>query len=334
MSAGAHCSSPVWIFIERLASLKLTLLLLFVLGISVAVAYSGWISGTWGLAIPLALLAINLMAAVITRPAFRRQFGLLVFHLCLLAIILLLAAGRMSYLRGHVELAEGEEFTGRLTASEFGPWHPDGLEKLRFSNEGFSIAYAPGLQRGKTRNWVRYTDGKGHQQRIEIGDQTPLVLSAYRFYTTPNKGFAPTFLWYPAGGGDSLLGSVHLPSYPVNAYNQAQEWQLPGTTLKLWTMLQFDEIILDPAKPSEFRLPKQHKLVMRAGEIRREMQEGESLELPEGRLVYLGLRSWMGYQVFYDWTIHWLLGACLLAVGSLGWYFWQKFTAIPWDQKT
>ena len=128
------------------------------------------------------------------------------------------------------------------------------------------------------------------------------------------------------------MGTVHLPSYPANQYSQSREWVVPGTALKLWTMLQFDELILDPDRPSEFRLPRQHAVVVRSGELRRELQPGQSLELPEGRLVYQGLRSWMGYTVFYDWTIYWLLAACGLAIGTMAWYFWIKYLSHPWNE--
>jgi cytochrome c biogenesis protein len=210
-------------------------------------------------------------------------------------------------------------------------WHRFALDKVHFSNEGFNISYSEGLQRGKTRNRVAYPDASGKLKSFEIGDQTPLVLQGYRFYTSPNKGFAPTFLWQPTNG-QPVLGTVHLPSYPINEYRQSRDWVLPGSTLSLWTMLQFDEVILDPDKPSEFRLPEKHKLVVRVGELRRELQSGESMELPQGKLVYQGLRSWMGYTVFYDWTIYWLLASCVLAIGAMAWYFWTKYFSHPWNE--
>lgn len=319
---------------KTLASLRLTLAALFFLASGVLYTYFTASHITLALVPPLSLLSVNLLAAVLTNAAFRGAVPLLVFHLALLAIILLLAAGRLSYLKGHVELTQGAEFEGVLADFEAGPWHISGLNQVRFVNEGFIIDYAPGLQRKHTRNAVRYVDEDGQLRHDVIGDQSPLVLHGYRFYTSPNKGFAPTFLWYPKNGGAPLLGSVHLPSYPVHEYEQSREWQLPGTDLQLWTMLQFDEVILDPAKPSEFRLPAEHKVIVRAGETRGELKPGEAMELPEGRLVYQGLRSWMGYTVFYDWTIHWLLATSVVAVGALGWHFWKKFAAQPWDQTT
>jgi hypothetical protein len=323
-SALIHCC-------RALASLKLTLAALVFFAAGILYAYFTDGHTTLALVLPLLLLSLNLIAAVATNPVFRRSGPLLLFHLALIAIILLIAAGRLSYLKGRLELAEGEEFSGTLTQADVGIWHRSSLDKVVFSNEGFKISYEQGVRRGKTRNTVRYIDSSGHEQHLEIGDQTPLVLQSYRFYTSPNKGFAPAFLWYPAAGGAPLLGTVHLPSYPIHEYDQASDWQLPGTDIKVWTALQFNEILLDPEAPSEFKLPQRYRLIVRIGELRRELQPGEAIDLPQGRLVYDGLRTWMGYTVFYDWTIHWLLAACVLAVAALSWHFWRKFAARPWN---
>jgi len=315
-----------------LASLRLTLFIIVAFGAGILLSYTERMDGTWALALPLTMFAVNLIAAVVTKPVFRKQRALLVFHWGLIAIILLLAIGRLTYLRGTIELAEGEQFDGQLTTFNAGPWHWSGLGRVHFSNDGFRIAYAVGVQRDKTSNTVRYADDEGREQRTQIGDQTPLVLHGYRFYTSPNKGFAPTFLWYPAAGGAPLLGTVNLPSYPIHEYRQARDWEIPGTAIKVWTMLQFDEVILNPETASEYRLPHKYKIIMRIGDLRRELQPGEAIELPEGRLVYDGLRTWMGYTVFYDWTIQWLLAASVLSVGALGWHFWHKFAARPWNR--
>jgi len=158
-----------------------------------------------------------------------------------------------------------------------------------------------------------------------------LTLYGYNFYTSPNKGFAPAFIWRP-DTGEPVLGTVHLPAYPKHEYKQALTWTPPGSKTAVWVMLQFDDIILDPAKPSEFRLPAQHKLVVRVGEVRHELKPGESMRLPDGVLEYNGLRSWMGYTIFYDFTLPWLLAAGVLAVGCMAWYFWGKFSVRPWNR--
>lgn len=316
--------------VERLASLKFSLVILALLAAGVVVSYHGEVRATWALAVPLFLFAVNLAAAVFIHSTFRKQTALLIFHLALIALILLVAAGRLTYLKGYTGLAEGEAFEGGLTSYESGPWHWWRLDRVSFVNEGFSIDYVPGPRRGKTANHVRWTDEEGREQAGWIGDHHPLVLHGYRFYTSFNKGFAPVFLWLPKGGGEPQRGSVHLPGYPAFEYRQAQDWQPPSSQVKVWVMLQFDEVILEPEKPSQFRPPKEHKLIVRVGDERREMVPGSRLALPEGMLVYEELRTWMGYTVYSDWTVSWLFAACAVAVVSLGWHFWSKFAARPW----
>jgi len=317
-------------WLERLASLRLTLVVLGMLGVGVLLAYSSETHTTWALAIPLALVAVNLAAAIAMNGVFRRQTPLLIFHLALIAIILLVAAGRLSYLKGHLELVEGAEFSGELVGQEAGPLHWWRLDRVRFVNDGFRIDYAPGVRRGATRNRLRYVDELGETREAVIGDNDALVLHGYRFYTSFNKGFAPAFLWR-THQGEAQLGAVHLPAYPAHEYRQAREWQLPGTSRTVWVQLQFDDVILDPDKPSSFRIPERHVLVVRSGDVRSELQPGQMLDLPEGRLEYVGLRTWMGYTVFSDWTTSWLLAASVVAVASLAVHFWRKFAAEPWN---
>ena len=316
-------------WLGRLASLKLTLLILGLLGVDVLLTYRAEVRSDWPLALPLGLLAVNLLGAVATNPVFRRQTALLAFHFALIAIVLLVAAGRLTYLKGQLELSTGETFEGELTQSERGPWHWGRIGEVSFTNHGFTIDYSPGVKRNRTRNEVTWNDAGGRERRAEIGDQQPLVLNGYSFYTSPNKGFAPLFTWLPAQGSPQR-GTIHLPSYPMHEYGQALEWAPPGADVKLWVMLKFEEVLLDPAKPWQFRPPQEHALVLRAGEERRELKPGERYILPQGVLVYEGLTTWMGYTVFYDWTLPWLLTACLLAVASLAWHYWRKFAAQPW----
>lgn len=318
--------------LRLLGSLKLTLLILLALGAGIIVTYRSETQTTWQLVLPLTLCAVNLIAAMASNGIFRRQLPLLLFHLALLAIIVLVGIGRLTYLKGHLELVEGQEFDGVLTMQESGPWHRNHLSQLHFANAGFSIDYAAGVRRGKTQNKVRYLDENSLPHEAIIGDNTPMILQGYRFYTSPNKGFAPIFLWYPNASPETpLLGAINLPAYPIHEYRQALDWILPGTQIKAWTMLQFDEVILDPTKPSVFHLPEKYQVVMRIGRQRWQLVPGQAIDLPEGRLEYQGLRTWMGYTVFSDWTIHWLLAAGMLAVGAMGWHFWRKFVARPWN---
>ena len=305
---------------KLLSSLKLTLVGLAALGLGVL-----WGSAA-AIAAPLFLLSANLAAAILVNPAFRTQLPLLVFHLALLFLVGLAAAGRLTYLKGRVELSTGEAFSGALAHQEAGPLHRSRLHAISFTNEGFTISYSPGLNRNETRNRV----SSAHGERVVVGDQEPLHLEGYRFYTSSNKGFAPIVAWR-APDGSVHRGTIHLPSYPMYDYRQAQQWTPPAASRALWLMLEFDEVLIDPQKRSEFRLPREHSLVVRHGESRAVLKPGESLAVGGGELRYEGLTSWMGYNVFYDWTLPWMLAAALLAAASMGWHYWRKFSLQAWD---
>lgn len=361
---GGNARAKLFSVLNALASLNLALVVLVALGAGVLIAYLSEVRTTWSLVVPLMAFVVNLSAAIATKPGFRRQTPLLVFHLALIAIVLLIAIGRLTYLKGTLELTDGALFDGTLTTSEAGPWHRGNLEDVRFANEGFEIDYAQatlpaepalnmivpnnqpaaaasapaadaqisdtrGVRRGATRNRVRWFDESGGEHAAQIGDHEPLIIRGYRFYTSANKGFAPVFVWLPDNGGP-VKGVIHLPAYPMHEYKQILEWTPPGSTLNLWTQLQFDEIILNPTRPSQFRIPKRHKIVIRHGADRHELVPGSRVKLPGGVLLYDSLTTWMGYTVFYDWTIGWLLGSCILAVLSLAWFFWQKYAVRPW----
>ena len=313
-----------------LASLKLTLAIIVILVAGIGIIYFSNVRYVWALAIPFAAFAVNLGAAVATNPVFRKHTALLVFHLALITIVLLIALGRLTYFKGRTELVEGEVFAGQMVFEESGPWHPRHLDTLRFSNDGFTISYFSTMKRGTTRNQVTWTAPDGRTGQSIIGDQYPLLLEGYRIYATANKGFAPVFRWRPDNGSEQI-GAMHLPTYPLMQYKQINEWQPPGSQVKLWIMLPISEVLLAPDRPSEFRLPTSQQLVVRLGEERRTLSPGETMRLPDGELTYLELRKWMGYDFSYDFTLPWLLASSILAVVSMAWHFWQKFTAKPWN---
>ncbi len=316
-------------WVRALGSLEATLVILGLF--TAAVTWVLWDRSevTWLVALPLFLLALNLLAAIGVNPKFRQQLPLLIFHLALLGVIVLVAMGRMTYLKGRASVSVGAEFDGRLTTYEAGPWHQGSLADVRFINEGFDVSYRPGPRRTITRNRVSWLEADGGRQQAVIGDQHPLVMAGYRFYTTHNKGFAPVLRWQ-LKGGTAQVGDLHLPPYPSQALRQSAEWTPPGSESELWFLLDFDEVILTPDAPSKFRPPREHKLVVREGERRFELRPGDRVELRQGHLEYLGLRTWMGYSVSYDWTRSWLIATALVAVFALGWHLWRRFFTRPW----
>jgi hypothetical protein len=275
------------------------------------------------LAAVLGLLALNLVAALFVHPLLRRQLPLLVFHLALLALLVGVGVGRLAALDGRFELTQGVPFDGHLLDKDAGPLYNAPLQRLAFVQHGFEIDYAPGRQRGATRNPVSWRGDDGAPRSAVIGDHRPLVIDGHRIYTSPNKGFAPLLHWAPTRG-EAVRGAVHLPSFPVNELRQSREWTLPDGR-EVWVLLQFDETLIDPKKNASFRLPEVHRLIVRVGSLRASLAPGERLALDGGTLVYEGLRTWMGYRVAYDPTLPWLLAASLLAALSLAWHYARKF---------
>ncbi len=309
--------------IAQFASLRTTLLGMALLG-------AGAISSQWPSAVSTLLLctallwlALNLFAALAVHPAFRRQLPLLVFHLALFALVLLAAWGKLTALDGRFELTQGVAFDGELIESNAGPLHRNGLARLDFRHAGFDIDYAPGRQRGATRNPVTWRDAGGTAHSAVIGDHRPLIFDGYRFYTSSNKGFAPWLTWRP-DAGEPISGTVHLPAFPMHELRQSADWTLPNGQ-RVWLKLDFAEMLIDPSKAAQFRMPEAHRLVLHVGTLEAELAPRESLKLPGGTLVYEGLRTWMGYRVSYDPTLPWLLAAALLAALSLAWYYTQRF---------
>lgn len=316
-------------FLVRLASPRLTLFSLLLLLGALAYLYDrgGEAEASVALVLPLSLLSLNLVAAVLSNPAFRRQLPLLLFHLALLVIIVLVAAGRLSYLRATAEVVSGAEYAG-MERVESGPWHRGARDAIKFENLGFRIDYKPGLQRDATVNRVRWRDESGIPYTQEIGDQVPLVLHGYRFYTSSNKGFSAVFRWEPQQG-EAQLESINFLSYPSNKDRQNASGTLGSESVKV--NLNIREQLIDPTTQSEFRLPNEHDVMVDFSWRVVTLKPGESVTIPAGRLVYVGLTTWMGYNVFYDWTMPWLLAACALAVMALGWHFWRKFALRPWQ---
>jgi cytochrome c biogenesis protein ResB len=314
--------------LRTLASTRLTLFGMAFLGVGAALNYDNPVdTPTWVLAAPMSLLAVNLLAAVITNPRINRRGGLLVFHLGLLAIVSLAAIGRMTMMVANVELTEGVAFLARdIINVREGPWHRGSLDRVGFVQGSYTIDYRAGMSRGPTRSEILVPDGRGGWDRKVVGDDTPLRAEGYRFYTTFNKGFAAVLTWIPDGGAP-VTGTVHMPSYPLFEHRQANRWTPDGgEEIRFW--LQLDTGI-DP--DSDWRLDPQNAegaLVVRAGDSRVELLPGESIRLDTGFLRYERLAGWMGYRIYYDPTLHWLFLAAMIAVFGLAAHFWRKFGAI------
>jgi len=320
-----------------LASLKFTLTnLLLLLVASVAVARES-LPPTWALALPFALLAVNLVAAIACNARLRGSPALLTFHLALLAMLLLAAVGRLTYLDGWVEITEGTRFSGELSGYDAGPWHPWGLDRLDLVSRHFDLDYLPNpgasyakLGEVRSRFVWRVADGRRFEGEIRMNE--PLVIDHYRFYVAPtNKGFAPVLTWEARVSGQTPETThVHLPRLPDLRHAQATEWHPPGSNRKLWIALDHESEFLPAEHGGDFRAPADHHLVVRDGGQRAELRPGDRLAFEDGVLHYQGLNRWLGYTVRWDITTFWILAAGVLAVLSLAWFLVERVMRSPW----
>jgi hypothetical protein len=301
-----------------LASTRLTTAGCVLLGLGVAAAQAWPAAAYWLIAAPLGLLAVNLAFAMCLHPRLRRG-GLGLFHACLLACLLLAAWSRLTHFDGHVFIADGQEFDAAAVNTDArGPWHGDGLQRIAFRQGSFSVNYAPGVKRRQTLSRVEVA---GDRQWREIGDDTPLVLDGYRFYTTYNKGFAPVLTW-TATDGAPVTGAVMLPSYPLNDFQQVHHWTAPGGAV--WSFaLRAPPLEEDKA----WTLAPDRMDALLVAEIagqRHELRPGEEVRTSAGVLRYEWLAGWMGYRIFYDMTMMPLLWISLLGVAGLAWHLWKR----------
>jgi cytochrome c biogenesis protein ResB len=279
------------------------------------------------LVVPFALLFVNLAAAVAHHQTLRRQVGLLVFHLGLAMLALVAAVGRLLALDGHVEVAEGTPFDVANVVSEAAPFHPFGLAGASFVQGPFTIDYEPGMHRRHTRSTVYVAEGGTGWRQAVVGDDHPLLIGGYRLYTTANKGFAPILTWIDADGREQT-GAFHLPSYPANDDRQGNEWALPDGSGSVVLWLEMPTPVLDEHAAWSFHVPADARLAVVNGERRDVLVPGQSIALGQGRLRYERLSSWMGYAIFYDPTLPWLLAAALVAFCGLGWHALRNVRAM------
>lgn len=317
--------------LTRISSPRLTLVGMAMLGVGAALSYDNP-AGTsvWVLVVPMAFLSLNLLAAIIHNPRIHQRGGLLVFHLCLLGIVILAAFGRLTRLEAHTELVEGTAFDkDNLIDVREGPLHRTGLDQVQFVQGPYTVDYAAGMVRGLTHSEVLVPAPNGWQ-RFDIGDDRPLVLNGYRFYTTFNKGFAAVLSWLPAGGGAPIRGTVNMPAYPLYDFRQANRWEpREGEEIRFW--LDLDTGLTDKRAWTLAPAKTHAELIVKSGEQRVTLKPGERVRLQGGVLTFERLSSWMGYKIFYDPTISWLFFTAIIGVMGLAGHFWQKLRQPDWQ---
>ncbi|GBE07326.1 resB-like family protein [bacterium BMS3Bbin11] len=312
-----------------LGSLRLTLfgIVLIATGVLLNIYIPGnpdlFISG------PVGFLSLNLLAAIITRPQMRRQHALLLFHLCLLALVVVVFLGRLTHFKGQVELTEGQwlEAANLVTVSS-GPWYHNILTDIQLQQGPIQVAYTTQNYRQKTHSQILLTSAQGVTEAAMIDDNNPLVIDNYRFYITPNKGFSAILRWVDLAG-QTVLGAVNFPSYPALDFKQKQQWVTPeGEKLSLRLII---ENIADAnnnwilsSKVSKPRLD-----VIVNDKVHTSLFPGDSMKLSGGELQFMQLKMWMGYYINYDPNSRWIFLIALLGVLAMSLHLYGRQVNAP-----
>lgn len=287
------------------------------------------------MAAPFVLLVINVGAAIVTHRRFRADLPLLLFHLALLALVALLGLARLIYMEGTLMLTSGTSFEGQLLTDERGPLHAGRLADVHFANEGFSEDISARNRLHATYNRVRWRDQVGQWHAAQIGDDRPLIINGYKIFTTIHRGFSPVFRWQPAEGPEDY-GTVQLADPTTGTFAPAMKSKLPNGA-DIWVMLDFRESAEASPRLREDMGSKAlaHTLVLRMGADRYELRLGDHLDLPGGRLDYVRLDSWMGYNLTYDPTRPWIIATVLIGIASLVWVYWRRlWSPVPAEPAT
>lgn len=310
------------IVIAKFGSTKVTLTGFAVLGLALIAKEFSLLPAQWLVLVTLGVLTLNLAAALAVTSRLRQEPGLLIFHLALLALLILAAVGRLTHFDGHVEVMEGNAFSAaEVVVDGRGVLHPALLEEIAFVQGPFSVNYAPGVKRARTRSEVLFESASGVQKR-DVGDDVPFTSHGFRFYTTHNKGIAVVLTWLP-DSGETMTGAVHMPAYPLFDWKQDNGWQPPGgPDIRFWlhlsTPMQEDRAwTLTSDRVSGV-------LAVNAQGKRIEIKRGEQVRVGSGQLRFDELRGWMGYRIFFDPTLPWLLVAAVMAVFGLALQFWRN----------
>lgn len=311
--------------LRRCADLRITLLGVAALAGAVGIgAYRPEGVLPWVTA-PISLLALNLIAAIAVDPRFRRRAPLLGFHLCLLAVVVLGVVGHLIRFTGSVELARGQAFDpAAVRVEEQGLWHHNRLDRIRFQQGPVIVRYGPGLRRLGTESEVQVEAGG---LWATIGDPGPLLIEGYRFYPTSNKGFAAYLSWRGRDNQEQH-GTVHFPSFPLLAEALENRWRLPGGKELVLT--------LDP----DLSIPEATPWVLRGSGPRPQLlvyvdgrsiplQLGAELTVAKEVIRFDGVGLWMGYWIYSEMTMTWLLAAACLGVFFIGWHYWALLRFDP-----
>ena len=321
--------------LERLSSLALTVPGIVALALAVLVSYRRDDVSVWWLLGPLLWLAVNLCCAIVVNRVFRVRHGLLVFHIGLLLVTVLVGLSQLLGYSARIELAQGQSFAVEsMQLVRRGPWsNLERIRRVQLRQVSFVVAYHAGLVRAATTTRVKVNAAE-MVGTVSFGDAQALDLDDHRFYSTSNKGFAAELRWSDTAG-DTEMGAVHFPSYPLNDWRQLNSWRTPaGQRLELELVIDRRAPVEQPWLFDDNALSWVRGLRVRGADSAtvRLLAPGESIALTGGRLHFERPLLWMGYRIVHQPFLGMILASALIAVAGLAWHVMATMlarTAVP-----
>ena len=308
-----------------LSGLPLTLLGLVTFLAGVLPVVTGYVSATSGLALGYSLLLINLVFAILVREKIKNNPFLLLFHMALLLMLLAVGVSRLTYFKGWVEISLDMPITEPTGVISKGPWHPNAFKKTRVALLDFEANYGSDGRYQSIRSLLQV--GNSQQPTLIADSQTADILG-YQFTQSSNIGFALSFVWM-ATDGTLVQGVSHFPSQTAYPETQGIDLQLPGVEKSIWIGLDIVSKRQDFFTP-EFHVPEDYSYTVMSTSGPQMVTPNSAVSLPEGQLMLNGLVPWIGYDLYYDPSIYFLLFTSLIGVCALAIFLWQRQVKTSW----
>jgi len=307
-----------------LSGLPLTLLGLVTFLAGVLPVVTGYVSATSGLALGYSLLLINLVFAILVREKIKNNPFLLLFHMALLLMLLAVGVSRLTYFKGWVQIAVDHPITEPSGVISKGPWHPNRFTNTRVALKEFSAEYREGGSRKSQKSVIQVGDNK----LVRVDDAETADILGYQFTISKNLGFALEFMWI-GSDGNLIQGVSHFPSIIAYPETQGIDLQLPGVEKSIWIGLDIVSKRQDFFTP-EFRVPDDYSYTVMSTSGPLMVTPNSAVSLPEGQLMLNGLVPWIGYDLYYDPSIYFLLFTSLIGVCALALFLWQRQGKTSW----
>lgn len=291
--------------------------------------------------------------SVAAEKGYLHETGNLVFHLALLALLVVVAAGQLLAYNGKVLVTEGEAFANtRAAYSSYDAGSlagPSSMQPFTLSLREFHASYVRGgPERGQPRNFaaeVRYRPSPTSPPRSTVLQvNEPLVMGSSKVYLMAH-GYAPTFVVRDGAGNVAFRGPV--PFLPRNDGNLTSDGVVKAPDAEP-NQLAFAGIFTPttipsrgpvsafpaPVYPTATLLAYQGPLPVSSGETgsvyeldtagltrlaSQRLTPGETMKLPggAGSITLTGYKEWAGLRITDDPTKEWVLASALLVVASL-----------------